>query len=147
MNAVKSIFIRTMAYVKVFTFIAVVGVSFYSGVYFMAAQQNPEDAGDMMITRLEEIFKDTGDQPIIHIVPTPSLYEKAKVKVGFELPEREVVVITTQETKHMLGIQDKEDPSMIRTAFVFWGDRATKVKESTKSAWGKWSEWVTVYQR
>ncbi len=143
MSWIKKSFIETMAYVKFIVAIAVIGVSFYSGMYIVAAQQNPEDAKGVMITTLEKVFKDTSDQPIIMIVPEISMYEKAKLMTGMELPEREVVTITSTQTQRMLGIHIPEEPTMVKTAFIFWDDKAGKAIDGTVSGWKWFSDKVT----
>lgn len=138
MNFLKAVMIR----IRVLVSIAVVCVSFYCGMYIMSATQNPEDAKGVMIAKIEKVFENTSDQPVIMIVPDHSLFEKAKLTIGMELPEREIVTITTTETKHILGMETK-NPSVVKTALVFWADKSVKVEDSIKSGWKWWSDAIT----
>ena len=138
MSFLKSVMIR----IRVLVGIALLCVSFYSGMYIMSATQNPEDAKGVMIAKIEKIFQNTSDQPVIRIVPEHSLFEKAKLKVGMELPKREVITITTTDTKHMLGLE-VADPSIVKTAFVFWADKSIQAEDGVKSGWSWWSDKVT----
>jgi len=144
MNSFKAFINRFIGAVRVLVTIAVIGVSFYSGMYIMAAKQNPEDAKGVMVAKLEKVFENTSDQPIVMIVPDRSLYEKVKLQAGFELPERQVITLTTTETKHMLGMKIKQDPNMISTALTFWSSKANSAHDGVKSGWKWWSDKITI---
>jgi len=139
----KAMFQAVMVRVRFLISLALIGVAFYSGMYVMAFQQNPEDAKAAMVSNLEEVFRNTSDQPIIMIVPEHSMFEKAKAKIGMDLPERETVVISTRATKHMVGYHDPIKPGMVQTALTFWGDKADSAGESIKSGWSWWSDKIT----
>lgn len=117
-NGIKNFFKKTLAIVKVFGFIAILGVTFYGGMYFMASQYNTENPEKALVSSIENALKSTDGQPVIHIVPAPSLYEKAKNLVGMKEPEREVVTVYTTSDTTLLSVKfQKDEESAISKAY------------------------------
>jgi len=94
--------------------------SFSVGAYMIAAVNSPDGkAAHVAVAAIQEALKDTSRQPIIHIIPESSLYEKAKGVFGFTT-EREIVVISTSEVEMFLGLkkaEEAEEDGMIKAGF------------------------------
>jgi len=112
---------------------AVLVVTFYTGMYIVAAQKNPNDAAAVMTASIEQALQDTSDQPIIMIVPKYSMIEKVKIDLGMKIPDRKVIKITTSNAQKLLGIVPPAEPGLVRTALVFWGNQASKVGNDFKA--------------
>lgn len=153
MNAIKNLFTKLYNFVKTIVFIGIVALSFYSGMYFMSAQQNHQDAPGTMIANIEKAFENTSEQPIIMIVPKDSMFEKAKVKLGMEPVQRETIVVETSQATKALGITLKNfkeqevaeaDNGMVKTALNFWSEKGKQAGNGIKSGWSWFSDKVTI---
>ena len=112
-------------------FIVIVAIgSFYGGVAFVTSQNN-QDAETVIVSAIESAFRSTEHQPVIHIIPKESLFEKSKGLLGFKT-EREVVVIQSSEIELLLGLKKAEETGILRSGFDFTAD-------SIKGGWN----WTT----
>ena len=116
MKKFKRLFLNGYRALKVVSFFAIMAVCFYTGMYVVSSQQSPGDAGNIMISKIDQALSNTEYQPIIMIVPEHSLIEKAKLRLGVELPEREIVTITTIEATQTLGITLPKKPGYFTVA-------------------------------
>lgn len=114
----KALFHNLYVTGKVVFGIAILAVTFYSGMYLVSAQYDHQNPEKVLISTLEKTFADTSDQPIIHIIPERSMYEKAKVKLGMDVPERKVVVVYTKTDTNQFQVKvANTEPSKIRKAY------------------------------
>ena len=118
MSKIKQFIVNGYHVVKFFALIAIMGICFYTGMFVVSHQQNPEEAGSIMIAKVDQALQSSEYQPIIMIVPELTLIEQAKLKIGMELPEREIVTITTSTATKVLGIKVEEKPGLMTTAIV-----------------------------
>lgn len=128
----KQFFGKTYAVVKVFTFLAIIGVAFYSGMYFVSSSYDNTNQKEIMGKTIATAFANTENQPIIMIVPKYSLLEKSKMLVGMDVPEREVVKISTSASTRVL-FEEVNQPGFMSTALVATGDFAGRAWNGTKA--------------
>ena len=114
----KALFHNLYVTGKVIFGIAILAVTFYSGMYLVSAQYDHQNPEKVLISTLEKTFADTSDQPIIHIIPERSMYEKAKARLGMEIPPRKEVVVYTKTNTNQFQVKDvRDEPSTIRKAY------------------------------
>jgi hypothetical protein len=111
--------------IKVVTFLVIVAFSFYSGMYTVASHENDPEA--KLAASIEAALASTEGTPVIIIEPKPSIVERTKMALGYEI-ERPVVRITTQDATKLLGIQN-EEPGYVKAAIM-------GTKKFTSDAWG-----------
>jgi len=116
---------------KTISFIIIVSIAFYGGMY-VASDRSNED----VLATVSHIIKSTEDQPIIMIIPNYSLWEKAKYLVT-EPPMRKVIKIKTSAVTRMLFKTDES--SWIKSTWTGTKNGTTYVWNGTKngasSAW------------
>ena len=143
MQAIKRFFHGMYMFTKFVMVAAVLAGTFYTGMYVVSAQKNPNDASAVMVASIEKALQDTSNQPVIMIVPENSMIEKVKLDLGMKVADREVITITTSNAQKLLGIAPPSEPGMVETSLVFWGDQASKAGDKIKTGWNWFSEKVT----
>jgi len=128
----KKFFGKFYAVVKVFTFLAIIGITFYSGMYFISSGYDPANQKEIMSKAITSAFTNTEKQPIIMIVPKYSLLEKSKMLVGLHVPEREVIKISTAASTRVL-FEDEIKPSLLTAALVATGSKVKSAWAATKN--------------
>lgn len=128
----KKFFSKFYAVVKVFTFLAIFGVGFYSGMYFITSSYDPANQKEIMSKAITSAFANTEKQPIIMIVPKYSLLEKSKRLVGMNVPEREIIKISTAASTRVL-FEEEIKPSLFTAALGATGKAAGKAWNGTKA--------------
>ena len=132
----KNSIVSMFAIVKFITVLIILGGTFYLGIY----TQTSNKSGPLMVAEMKsaivQAMTDTSEQPVIVIVPNYSLYELAKSKVGFGLPEREIITISTSVATKRLGIELPEEPGVVKAGFKVMGDTAKSGWSSVKNGWG-----------
>lgn len=130
----KNLFNNIVIMTKALIIIAVLGTTFYSGMYVVASKY---DTGEDMKTKLMESLtyavRDTSEKPIIMIKPKLSLYEQAKYMIVDE-PEREVIEITSDELVDII-YGENQKPSFVTAAI-------NGTVDVTKRAWNATSNGV-----
>jgi hypothetical protein len=122
--------------IKFFVVLALMAVSFYGGAYIVASSQ--QEGEGVIVGAIEHALRDTNSQPIIIIVPEDSLWEKAKLKLGFDLPEREMVFLSTTQVEKLFGLGTPEGPGFVRKTIEWTTDKYQLSKEKTVDAY----QWV-----
>ena len=123
----KQFFANALSFTKIVAFIAIIGFSFYSGMYVVASKYDTgETQKEKLMASIINATKDTSSKPIIMIVPEKSLYEHAKYMFVKE-PEREVIKITSDELVDALYEQNP-NPTWFATAI-------NGTTNAAKSAW------------
>ena len=140
----KKFFSNLYSNVKVLSFIAIVALSFYSGMYVVSSGYEGNQK-EIMGEAIKKAFASTEDQPIIVIVPNYSVTEKVKMLVGIKVPDREVIEISTNaSTRAVFG---KEiEPNFFQTAYTATTETIAKgwdaTKNGTSKAWDATSGFV-----
>lgn len=136
----KHLFSKTYAVVKVFAFLTIVGLTFYSGMYFVSSSYDTANQKEIMSKAIASAFASTERQPIIMIVPKHSLLEKSKMLIGMDVPERKVVKISTAASTRVL-FNEEIQPGLVSTALVATGNGVVYTWNKTKAgvvyAWSK----------
>ncbi len=139
----KKFFKKFHSLIKNIMFLAIIGVSFYSGMYVVSSTYGHNEK-EMIKTSIEKVFNSTKAQPIILIVPDRSLMEKTKMLVGIEVPEREVIEISTSASTRIL-FQDEIGPGFFKTALTATGNGIewtwNKTKQGAEWTWDKIKFW------
>lgn len=117
---------------KVLSFIAIIALSFYSGMYAVSSGYDKGNQKEIIGQAIKNAFASTEDQPIIMIVPKYSLIEKAKKVIGLDVPDRQVIKISTNaSTRALFGVEI--EPNFIQTAYRATSQTMAKGWETTKT--------------
>jgi hypothetical protein len=141
----KNIIKKAFGYVKVFVIIAILSLTFYSGMYFNIATTSDSDPATALASSLENAFRDTSEDPIIVILPEPSLYEKTKSFVGFKLPERKTVHLSMSIATKVLadaGIKLQNEPGPITASYYATLKGSKQIFNKFTMTIGSWYSWV-----
>ena len=116
--------------------LALMGGSFYTGCWITTNELGPEHQKQVIGAAIQHAFVSTADMPVIVVNPTRSLLETAKAAIGIDVPEREVIVISTNASTRALFGKEIE-PGMFETALVSVGNGAKAAWAGTKdgAAW------------
>lgn len=106
-------------------FLMVIGgyvLCFFGGAYIATEVNGSANPKADIMASLNDAFKSTKEQPVVVVVPEPSLWERVTFQ-DVDVSSKDVVYISTKEaTQYLLGIEPDETGVITR---VFEASKAT----------------------
>ena len=132
----KQFFGKIYSAIKVLVVLSILGITFYSGMYFVSSNYDTDKQKEIMSKSIAAAFANTESQPIIMIVPKYSLLERSKKLIGMDVPEREIIEISTAALTRVL-FKEEIKPGLVSASLLATGNGIKSAWNSTVSGTSK----------